>query len=350
VARLYGIRDKFTPEQWKDVERKIAELNATPRIDPALTRFEDPKTYRMMTEFRAMIMDRAEKVGCPIDFPPFLATLPSGDVNARIVQVPGSKQPVLFFEQGLVQFLIDFAALVSWVMPVLPMENLNDWVLGAIPTPRTIPADGLRFFTASLRSYVVDGNPAAGSLMVPPRPENDFLHMVLFKQMMKFVFLHEFHHLDLGHLQLKDTSTAASYGCEFEADIAAARFLAGTLGNGWALSFWACDLVLIAFNLLDQALGVYAFGDYNTQWISETHPSATSRREFLLARVGAGVANGSLAAGRHLYQMNETLFDRLWEMIVPEFAKEHMSGVRPSPMWSEKIEGSLAPIRPMANV
>jgi hypothetical protein len=331
---------KFSPEAWEKVKHQIKQVEAAPRTIPTPTRYEDPKTYKLMNEFRLIIMERAAKVGRPIDFPPFLASLPSGDVNARISVIPESEQPVLFFEQGLIQFLLDFAALASWVVPVLPPEDLSDKTLATIPPHHTMRFEGSTYFASSLRSYVVDGNPAVGSVLVPPRPENAFLYEVLFMRMMMFVFIHEFQHLRLGHLARKDTSKESLWKCEYEADIAAATFITDIMG-GWALSFWACDLVLIAFNFLDRALAVFEFGDNKISWISQTHPESISRRKALFDSVGAGVSRGSRAAGGNLFAMDQALFQRIWLIIAPGFVSAHLSGVRPSPMWSEKMARSM---------
>jgi hypothetical protein len=120
---------KFSPEDWEQVKRRIKEVEEIPRNFPAPTRYEDQRMYKLMNEIRLIIIERAAKVARPIKLPPFLATLPSGDVNAQIAFAPESKQPVLFFEQGLVWFLLNFSALASWVMPILPPEDLGDRTL-----------------------------------------------------------------------------------------------------------------------------------------------------------------------------------------------------------------------------
>lgn len=341
VATKLGLTGKFTPEQWEKVRQQIAQVKAAPKNIPAPTRYEDLRNYLLMNEFRLIIMERAAKAGRPVIFPPFLATLPSGDVNANIGFPPGARDPVLFFEQGLVRFLFDFAGIVSWVVPALPPENLSDETFAAIRPRHTMPFEASALFASSLRSYVVNGNPLLGSVLVPRREENAFLADVLFMRMMMFVFMHEYSHLRLGHLTRTDTRKEAQWQCEYEADIAAATFLTGVFG-GWALSVWACDLALIAFNFLDRALGVFEFGAKKTWWISKTHPSALSRRDALFKKLGAGIPEGARAAGGNLFAMNQALFQRLWEIAVPQFVEEHNGGAQPSPLWAEKMEKSMA--------
>jgi hypothetical protein len=333
--------DKFSPEHWEQVKRRIKEVEETPRNFPAPTRYEDQRMYKLMNEIRLIIIERAAKVGCPIKFPPFLATLPSGDVNAQIAFPPESKQPVLFFEQGLVWFLLNFAALASWVVPIVPPEDLSDRTLANIRPQYNDCTEQVAIFASSLSSYIADGNPLATKAILGPRPQNAFLNEILFMRMMMFVLVHEFKHLELGHLARKDTSKDAMWNCEYEADIAATTFVTQILG-GWGLSFWACDLALIAFNLLDRALGAIEFGDNKLAWISQTHPEPIARRNALFGYVGVGVPIEERAAGGNLFAMDQALFQRVWELIAPGFVEAHLAGSRPSPIWSEKIARSLA--------
>lgn len=79
---------KFSPEDWEQVKRRIKEVEEIPRNFPAPTRYEDQRMYKLMNEIRLIIIERAAKVARPIKLPPFLATLPSGDVNAQIAFAP----------------------------------------------------------------------------------------------------------------------------------------------------------------------------------------------------------------------------------------------------------------------
>lgn len=251
---------KFTKRMWRKVERRISKIEATPRNFPAETRYEDPKLYQLMNEIRLIIIERAAKAGRPIQFPPFLASLPSGDVNAHISLLPESDQPVLFFEQGLIWFLLNFSAVASWILPVPPPEDLGDHALAAIRSLHQVNAEALEFLASSLKSYIIVGNPVVQSGVLGARRENAFLQEVLFYRMITFVFMHELAHLQLGHLSGEKMPQDSMWASEYRADIVAATFLTEIMG-GWALSFWACDLVLIALNLLDRALALFEFGD-----------------------------------------------------------------------------------------
>jgi hypothetical protein len=332
---------RFSPEDWEQVKRRSKEVEEIPRNFPAPTRYEDQRMYKLMNEIRLIIIERAAKVARPIKLPPFLATLPSGDVNAQIAFAPESKQPVLFFEQGLVWFLLNFSALASWVMPILPPEDLGDRTLANIRPQYNDCTEQVAIFGASLSSsYIVDGNPLATKAVLGPRPQNAFLKEILFMRMMMFVLVHEFKHFELGHLTRKDTSKDSMWQCEYEADLASAVFVTRIMG-GWGLSFWACDLALIAFNLLDRALGAIEFGDNKLTWISRTHPEPIARRDALFGSIGAGVWIEERAAGGNVFAMDQALFQKVWELIGPGFIAAHRAGSRPSPICSEKIARSL---------
>jgi hypothetical protein len=348
VRDQFGLKDQFTPQDWERVKQAIARQEAEPSLTPAPTRFEDERTYRLMNEIRVLIIERARKIGHQIDFPPFLATLPSGDVNARISVPPGSSQPVMFFEQGLVQFLLDFAALAVWVAPDLPKGDFGDAVLAGLTPRHTMPPQASMHFQQSLMSYVVSGNPASGAVVVPPPQHALFLFESLFMYMMMFVLLHELEHLRRGHLAAQDFSKDALYAREFEADLGAGALVTrlGASSGAWGLSFWACDLVLIAFNFLDRTLGFFSFGDRKLSWISQTHPEAIRRRQALHSGIGSGVPTQARAAGGNVAAMNQALFQRLWEIALSQFGTFvplQAAGKRPSPIWSERIERSFAP-------
>jgi len=278
-------------------------------------------------------------------FPAFLASLPSGDMNARISPVPKTKQMVLFFEQGLFYFLHDFAALASWAAPDLPPTGFTDDVLAAIHQKHTMPLQASELFASSLYSYVVEGNPGAGSPRVPQPEGNAFLAEVLFIWMIKFVFLHEFAHITNGDLAKQDLGREAAWKCEYSADASATGFLTkvSRRTDNWGLAFWACDLVLIAFNFLDRALALFEFGG-DIKWISETHPQSIERRRALHASVPPEVPHLARKAGGNLWAMDEALFQRLWEIAVPQFLYARSRGARPSPLWSERIGRSMAAV------
>jgi hypothetical protein len=266
-------------------------------------------------------------------------------VNARVFTVSQAKQPVFFFDQGLLPFLRDFAALASWAAPELPPQDFTDAALAAIPHRHTMPLQASKLFTSSLGSYVVEGNPGTGSPRVPRPAGNPFLMEILFLWMMKFVFLHEFAHIELGHLGKQDTNGEASRRCEYDADAFAAWILTelSKRTDTWALAFWACDLTLIAFNLLDRALALFEFGGKKINWISETHPDPIERRRALHASVSPEVSDRARKAGGNLVAMDKALFQRLWEVASPEFLLAHSHGVRPSPLWSKRIKRSMEP-------
>jgi hypothetical protein len=341
-----GLKEKFSPRDWNRTKRQIREEEARPTTMPTPTRYEDPITYKLMYEIRRAINDDFARLRMGREFPAFLASLPSGDVNARILTTPRTKQSVLFFEQGLFQFLRDFAALASWAVPVLPQGDLTDASLAAIPQRHTMSFQASTLFASSLYSYVVEGNPRGGAARVPRPAGNAFLTEVLFIWMIKFVFLHEFAHVVLGDLEKQDTSRDALWKCEYDADASATGFLtelSKRTDDSWALAFWACDLTLIAFNFLDRALALFEFGGDFT-WISPTHPQPIDRRRVLHASVPPELPDRTRQAAGNLVGMNKALFLRLWELAVPQFWLARGRGARPSPLWSERIARSMAPV------
>ena len=99
---------------------------------------------------------------------PLLATLPLGDINALIEDVPGDDTRILFFDQGLFQFLVDFCAVVSWAVPPLGHAEFSDErMLARLPNQHMMPMQASMFFAAALRAYILSGSPVAEQSGIP---------------------------------------------------------------------------------------------------------------------------------------------------------------------------------------
>ncbi len=157
------------------------------------------------------------------------------------------------------------------------MQLSSDAELGRIPRKYTMPFAASGAFGAALYSYVVDGTVLASRSAIPRPVRNEGGAISLLNHMERFAMAHELAHIKADHL-----SGAATLEQEYEAD-ALSLGLITTLARedhgSWAVGYWACELELVALNLLYRALGVMAFGPVKLRWISTTHPDPLSRRE-----------------------------------------------------------------------
>jgi hypothetical protein len=265
------------------------------------TPFEDPYMYPVMTKTFEGLSRENNALGRPVLPHPFLATLPSGDVNAGTEEVHDTKTPVVFFEQGLFSFFYDMAKLMAWAAP--PLTPISE-----------------------------------------PR-HNIGLSISLLNQMVRFVMLHE-----LAHIQERDSENPRQTPeLEYEADETAVSLvttLAGKYHGSWALGYWGCELALVALHFLYRCIGLLTYGGKKLTWVSSTHPDPLARRAKLrgMWRNPFSPEAGVAAAGV-VTRMMEKLLQILWQDTNWMLLLRYQQGERASPRWrktAESFEGVAA--------
>jgi hypothetical protein len=302
------------------------------------TPYEDPYLYQAMKKTFDLMRREADAQGPPALPRPFLATLVSGDVNARIALEEKTKTTVLFFERGLFSFFYDMAKLTAWASPPLSVAQLaDDSALSNIPRKYTMPPQASAYFAASLYAYAVSGSPIATSSPIPEPSHNMPLAIVLLNHMERFVMAHELAHIRNDHLN-KPPMPAQ----EFEADalgVSLVTALARANHGSWGIGYWASELALIAFNFLYRTIGLLMFGPAKLTWTSQTHPDPLSRRENLRGIwLNRQVPANGVAAARELCGMTEALFQRLWELGLTVLVTGYQRGDRTSLVWRKALE------------
>ena len=295
--------------------------------------FEHPALHRamlvtfdlMQREMEALDMERLPS--------PWLATLATGDVNARIVAEARTRAKVMFFEHGLFRYFFDIAKLAAWAAPPLSDAQLSDDAALARLQPRhTMPPQASSYFVATLFAYAASGTPMASASPIPDPGHNQSLAIMLLNHMERFVMAHEIAHLVRGHL---DEAPAPRQ--EFEADASSlmlVTLLAERHHRSWALGYWASELALVAMNFLYRAVGVVEFGPVRLGWASKTHPDPLARREALRGIwLEPRMPPAGVLAARGVCGMTEALFQRLWEFAVGVLALEHQRGARAAASW-----------------
>lgn len=315
------------------------------RLRPPPTPYEDPTRYPLLEMLADALWDELGAVDRQPDVRPIVATMPTGDVNARILGVPGADRPVVFVEQGLFAFLHTMAVVVAWVTPPIRLDDLSDARLAMLPGRHTIPFQAPHLFGTALKAYAIEGS--LEGLGPIPKPEGNVgMAMALFAQMQRFALAHEFAHFRLGHFGRQAATWQESFEREHEADLDAAHAVAAIARracNAWAMGVWGSELTLLAFNLLDRALAILEFGPQRLAWTSRTHPQPVERRKRLHDTMPDGGTALGRAAAEGLYRMDEAIFQRLWDMVHLDFVLLHKQGVRPSPIWRERLRRSLRP-------
>ena len=278
---------------------------------------------------------------------PLVATLPSGDVNARLLLVPGSNTVVVLFEQGLFNLFFEFAKLVAWSVPPLdPTDFAHDPSLATGSLDIAMPPDQARSFYNTLYAYVVGGNPLRGSTRIEKPVHNLFVAASLLQEMEFFVMAHELAHLTEGHLAKLSPSSEESWQQEYESDEhavhACSRRAHETSGSS-ILAWWAADVVLGLFFLLGYAVAQLEFAA-PVSWISQTHPNPMQRQSALRRKPQLFIDDLSpdrLVKVGALCGATQKIMTYFAARIKTDFAEFNRQGTRPFPTWKEQIANSV---------
>lgn len=311
--------------------------------------FEDINLYRSMI---LTLLTLAMPIGAdegqtePL---PLVASLPSGDVNAKILVEPTSMQPIVFFEQGLFSFVFDFVLVIS-----RSLSRFDPVQMDALDAPSILPRklplspEVVDFLYSSVLSYVAQGNPKTSKQSNLSPDHNLLLAVRLVQELEWFIMAHELAHLSEGHLSEAAGDAAGNWKQEYAADAIAFRRLAhraqATSGT-WVLAAWACDSAVLMFQLLELALQTLAFGNAESLWTSRTHPPAAYR---LSALRGIGLFDRvpspswpALQAFGDLGSLTNDVLTDLWAHIEPRLLEDFEKGARPSPLWRAKIAANF---------
>jgi hypothetical protein len=321
------------------------------------TEYEDQNRYSSMMMTFDSLNYALEKKGYRLDPHPLLASLPTGDINARVLTISPARCPVLFFEQGLFRFFGDFTKVVSWAFPpISPLDRYDDKAIRRMQTRYTMPQQASHDFLVVLETYVSEGSTTEISQRIKVAQYNKLLRSGLLQAMEWFIMGHELAHLVLGHLEASNLTDDRDtlWEREYEADLFSVELLieiAKNNGVSWTFNYWACDVALTLFICLYRAIALLEFGTSEPRWASQTHPNPASRRLRLReavhyekyswgdrarSRLGLGTAAGALCG------MSNALLLRLYQMSRMGLLLAHSQGVRPSPIWKNLIAHTFA--------
>lgn len=299
--------------------------------------FEHPDLHRAMVTTFEVLQGELDALGFVKLPTPYLATLATGDVNARVIEEAKTRTKVMFFEHGIFRFLFDIAKLTAWAAPPLSETQLSDdEALARLHPKYTMPLQASQYFAATLFAYATSGSPMASATPIPEPQHNLNLSILLLNHMERFVMVHELAHLKRGHLEQAPTPAQ-----EFEADansLGVVTTLAQRYHGSWAIAYWASELVLVALNLLYRAVGLMAFGPCRLSWVSPTHPDPLARRDLLRGIwLEPHVPPAGVDAARGVCAMTEALFQSLWELSNWMLAIEYSKGARTAATWKNIV-------------
>ena len=330
-----------------DPKKAYEHLSGTPVSSESHLPYEDPQRYQIAAIIAGAIQKAiAASGGSPLDPAPVFATLPSGNVSAQVRIESQTRVPVIFIEQGLFRFLYDFCHLIGWAVP--PMTGLHlaqDTAMLEMANQYTMPFDASNSFVRSMGSYAFEGTPLGRAAQGVAQPEHNLqLSIVLLTLMERFVMAHEMAHIKMGHLTdaPADGTEVPGGDQEYQADSAGmglVLYMTSRENLSFGIGYWACELALVAMNLLYRSIQIGEFGAGRVSWIDESHPDPLRRREQLRqVWLEPSLPEEGIAAARMLCGMSDALIQRLWEMASFALLEAHQRGERPSPMWRDLID------------
>lgn len=308
------------------------------------TRFEDANWYPTMVEMALALEDTLSQTAYPLSFRPLLGSLPSGEINAMSVLLPGTGEYVVLFEHGLFEFMFRIAQVLAASFPPLVPDG-SGARFESVPAPadalRNAPAVVDRFVDA-VGAYVVHGNPHRAAAFALA-PAHRVTAMTLVRAVEMFVLGHEYAHVFLGHLRepgpeaagAPAVDTSWTWQQEYDADEVGWSFADRTLSLPEPLSYLGPELFYASMDALDRCLAVLDGVPLADVQQSDTHPAAPQRRDRLRGELldilqSPARRDSALALGSAVQEA----FDALWEASEPRWRALRDGGTRPSALWS----------------
>ncbi len=348
IARSYlgpdassGAIADFAEDMIRSVQEHAAQLP---------TRYEDPRVYGLLSSYQESIESAVRHLG--IEPVPLVnvGTLPTGQVNALTIAVPGSQDYIVAFDRGLSTFALLLSKAVAQVFPYELTKgggasfSVDEERLRNNLRSRPDIADR---FTEVVLAYAVFGEPArARPYILPDRATNE-LTRLLKSSLELFVLGHEYGHALAGHLDdamrtaavLPDVNVeevAFAWGQEYEADIIglhlSTRAMSIRTGVDLSLSFWGAPFFFHCMMIMERAVSLLHYGEEGTIQLGSHPPHAVRRgvlSRALVDATGTEQAQGAIQLAKQL----EIALEELWNTTRSRIWRRHAEGARPAPAW-----------------
>lgn len=254
------------------------------------TRYDAPMSFHLLNYLVEKLKHTIKRLDIDNTKFPLHATVPTGMINAMVVELPCSSAPFLLFDSQL----FTFCNLISKIYAkcLFPQEGTNLVNTDTIKyTIANDPSIGLRLI-GILDAIVRNGRPGT-SKPFPVDPRTAKLANNLCIGMELFIVAHEFGHVYAGHFDIPHSEfhmteagpeTSSSHRKEFEADYIALILTTHALEHEhW--DFWQIiSSIRLFFSTLDL---INRYADYinngpNRKFTSKenaTHPSNENRKK-----------------------------------------------------------------------
>lgn len=342
----------FQGSKWTE-----AEIDAQGGINGLLpdtaTRYEDPFDFRLVAEAVSGIQNTIRETGHYHDFVEksgqvFFGTLPTGDVNAKVIKTPQANAYLGLFNNGLFRFTyllgkvigqaLDYSAdRKSFGIPSTPVEEL------VARRPHLV-----RRLRHLLGAYVISGHPGY-SRAYTTSPGPSYVASRVAKCMVTFLIGHEFGHVIQGDLDNAKPARTKLLGndvdelsfdhqAEFGADFVALDLMARTKlaeKETPILIEWAPTLLFLGLHLVRNGFEVLQTGAEQEDPETKSHPTVPERLTQIVAPLFQS-DDPALAPRRERANWLMALMGKLWGELKPSFEQGHDLLVAPAKIWLDE--------------
>ncbi len=330
------------------------EVNAQDSLEDArssaLTPYENPFDYKLVDQAMQGLKDT-------INLNPnyqnadgncsrlHVGTMPTGDVNAKVIKTPLGNHYLALFNNGVFRFTYLLGKILGQAL-----DYSDDWSSFEIPS---IPVKQLvrerPHLLWRLRhlmgAYVISGHPGfSRPYTAPPGPS--YVASRLAKCMVTFLVAHECAHIVHGDLdRLKPVRTTLfgnsvdqiplDHQREYAADFVALDLMTRSkrAENEIPLLIeWAPVLLLLGLHLVRNGLEVLRTGSEQPDPESESHPTTPARLAAILRPLHESEDSQLIHMRKRADWLIE-LFALLWQDLRKSFEEGHQLLVAPSPIW-----------------
>lgn len=336
-----------------DRDRSSADITTRTYLAKYLTNpptpYESPLLYSTLTHHLDIALEAMAATPWKLAHEPRVATLPSGDLNAKIRKIRHSNEVVVFYQHGLIEFLDQMAIVMGAAIPI-------EWLKLPLPKSRARqdePGDAsyerlaVEQITESLTSYIVHGN-SSRARRRPLKGRALASTVSLAAGMRNFLLCHELIHLLFGHLAVPSVKLPRSeaWQREFDADMGGSTLAVHSHDEVRVFKFWTCDIALWSFQMIERALFYLDTGANGELPATHSHPTPTLRRLHFLEEKTRELWELDMKDLSN--QLGELIVggaevgENLWEATIPHWDALRRQGVRPSPLWKQRLEQAHA--------
>ncbi|WP_258950455.1 hypothetical protein [Lentzea californiensis] len=316
-----------------------------------ISKYEDLNTFFILMQVAKELEEYSREGGWPVPERPLLATMPTGQINAMTLIVPGTDEHLVLFERQL--FLFAHLAAKA-VTEVLPFELQEDGSVNFSIDESRVEAniaqrpEVANRFAEMITAYVARGRPGAAPQFVQDRIPSALTDVLVTSAEM-FVLGHEYAHIALGHLgerrpvsrfngaeDADPEEIHYSQMQEINADVRGVEMMmrVRTGRYGTALSYSGADLFFSMSDLLDRSVSLLRHGEEDRTKYT-THPSPAIRRDTLRYVLAESLPDAEVESALHVAVQIQKITELLWSGMRDKLLAAHRGGLRPLDVWKD---------------